>query len=174
MSFDKTVCAIDFETSGRQSHFACAVGLARVEKGLIKDFFYSLIRPPSSYVMFSDCHGLYWGDLKCAPTFSDVFWQIQEFIEGSDYLVAHNARFDRRVLQGCCDFFDEVYPDLEFLDTLKGARSCLALPSHSLDKLCEHFNIPLEHHKASSDAAGCAEIYIRLLEMGCPIEDMLI
>ena len=61
--------AIDFETSGNAAHSACAVGLARIEAGHVVDRLYSLIRPPSSRVMFTEIHGLTWPMLKDAPTF---------------------------------------------------------------------------------------------------------
>ena len=37
--------ALDFETSGYAAHSACAVGLCRIEDGVVTDSFYSLIRP---------------------------------------------------------------------------------------------------------------------------------
>ena len=50
--------ALDFETSGYAAHSACAVGLCRIEDGVVTDSFYSLIRPPSSRVLFTHVHGL--------------------------------------------------------------------------------------------------------------------
>ncbi|MDE5831386.1 MAG: 3'-5' exonuclease [Desulfovibrio sp.] len=166
--------AIDFETSGRASHFACSVGIARVEDGEIVSRFYRLIRPPSSYVMFSWCHGLYWHDLKDKPSFAEIWPEIEEFIDGVQFLIAHNARFDRRVLHGCREYFGVTGAETPFLDTLKGARRTLRLPSYSLDAVCDYFNIPLNHHSADSDADGCASIFLELRKLGCPIEDMLI
>lgn len=52
--------ALDFETSGYAAHSACAVGLCRIEDGAVTDSFYSLIRPPSSRVLFTHVHGLTW------------------------------------------------------------------------------------------------------------------
>ena len=59
--------ALDFETSGYAAHSACAVGLCRIEDGVVTDSFYSLIRPPSSRVLFTHVHGLTWPMLKDAP-----------------------------------------------------------------------------------------------------------
>ena len=166
--------AIDFETSGKLNHFACAVGISRVENNEVVSRYYRLIRPPSSLVMFSWCHGLYWKDLKDEPTFPEIWPEIEEFLDGVDCLLAHNARFDRSVLRGCCDYFGVSYPEPIFLDTLKGAKQAFSLSSYSLDTICDHLNIPLEHHKASSDAEGCAAIFIELRKRGVPISKMLL
>ena len=158
--------ALDFETSGYAAHSACAVGLCRIEDGVVTDSFYSLIRPPSSRVLFTHVHGLTWPMLKGAPTFTEVWPQLVAFMEGSHALLAHNAGFDRRVLHASCQALELVQPQLPFLCTLKGARRSLPLASRALDSVCGYFGIPLDHHHAGSDARACAEIYLRLRGLG--------
>ena len=158
--------AIDIETSGFAAHSACAVGLARIEDGHVVDRLYSLIRPPSSRIMFTEIHGLTWPMLKDAPTFAEIWPQMEAFMNGADALLAHNASFDRRVLQACCREAGAETPRYHFLCTLKGARRSLPLPSKKLNHVCEHFGIALDHHNAESDAAACAEVYLRLRALG--------
>ena len=158
--------AIDFETSGYAAHSACAVGLARIEDGCVVDQFYSLICPPSSRVMFTEIHGLTWSMLKDAPSFVEVWPQMETFMAGAHALLAHNASFDRRVLQACCREAGTDAPHCHFLCTLKGARRSLPLPSKKLNNVCEHFGIALEHHHAGSDASACAQIYLHLRALG--------
>ena len=158
--------ALDFETSGYAAHSACAVGLCRIEDGVVTDSFYSLIRPPSSRVLFTHVHGLTWPMLKDAPTFTELWPQLVAFMEGSHALLAHNAGFDRRVLHASCQALELVQPQLPFLSTLKGARRSLPLASRALDSVCGYFGIPLDHHHAGSDARACAEIYLRLRGLG--------
>ena len=148
--------ALDFETSGYAAHSACAVGLCRIEDGVVTDSFYSLIRPPSSRVLFTHVHGLTWPMLKDAPTFTELWPQLVAFMEGSHALLAHNAGFDRRVLHASCQALELVQPQLPFLCTLKGARRSLPLASRALDSVCDYFGIPLDHHHAGSDARACA------------------
>ena len=83
--------ALDFGTSGYAAHSACAVGLCRIEGGVVTDRFYSLIRPPSSRVLFTHVHGLTWPLLKDAPTFTELWPQLAAFMEGAQALLAHNA-----------------------------------------------------------------------------------
>lgn len=168
------IIALDFETSGCYPGCACAIGMARIENLAITDTYYSLVRPPSRRIFFTHVHGLRWQDLKDAEPFAAIWPTIQAFIEGADYLLAHNAIFDRGVLAGCCNAFNTTMPKQPFLCTLKGSRKALQLPSRSLGYLCQYFGITLNHHHAGSDAQGCAQIYINLIKMGLPLEEMVL
>ncbi|WP_297047602.1 exonuclease domain-containing protein [uncultured Desulfovibrio sp.] len=165
--------AIDFETSGREAHYACAVGLVRIEGGTVAARFESLLRPPSSRVWFTHIHGLRWRDLKDQPTFAEVWPVAAKLLEGARFLLAHNAQFDRRVLHACCRVAGLEPPAQPFLCTLKGVRQApLELASRSLGCVCAHFGIPLRHHNALSDAEGCAMVYARLRALGVRETDM--
>ncbi len=166
--------AIDFETSGYSAHYACALGLVRIEGDSIVDEFYSLVRPPASRVYFTHIHGLTWDDLKDAPTFSRVWPEASRLLKGAEYLLAHNASFDRKVLSACCEVFGLDAPRQQFLCTLKGAKRIKPLASHSLNSLCQYFDIELEHHHALSDARACALIYNNLCVLGISEAEMLL
>lgn len=173
-SAGQTRIAIDFETSGSYEGCACALGMTKISDGHIQDEFYTLIRPPSSRVLFSHIHGLFWKDLKAAPTFRDIWANIISFIGACDILIAHNASFDRNVLLGCCKAFHLELPSISFICTLKGARKLLPLSSKSLNCVCEYLKIPLNHHNALSDARASAIIYLHLKSMGISDKEMLI
>lgn len=166
--------AIDFETAGYYGHSACALGMARVEHYKITDSFYSLIRPPSPDVRFTHIHGLVWNDLKDAPSFPEVWQAAEKFLRGAEFLMAHNAPFDRRVLGACRDAFGLDFPERRFLCTLKGAHKAFRPAPCSLGDVCGYFGIELDHHNAGSDARGCARIYINLLKLGLGNGDMLL
>lgn len=172
--FGPPCVAIDFETSGFAAHSACAVGLARIEDGRVVEQFYSLVRPPSSRVLFTEIHGLTWPMLKNAPAFGDVWPRMQAFMKGVEVLLAHNASFDRRVLLACCREAGADAAGRHFLCTLKGARRSLPLPSKKLNHVCEHFGIALDHHHAGSDATACAEVYLHLRALGVTDSQMRI
>ena len=161
-----SIVAIDFETSGHASNAACALGMARIESGNVVDTFYSLIRPPSSKILFTQIHGLTWAMLESAPRFATLWPKIAGFLANADYLLAHNAPFDRKVLYGCCQHIGVSVPEQPFLCTLKGCRMVFDLPSNSLATVCAHFGIPLQHHNAASDAMACANIYLQLRKAG--------
>lgn len=166
--------AVDFETAGYYAHSACAIGLARLENMSIVDQYYSLIKPPSSRVYFTHIHGLTWKELKNARTFEQIWPEVSRFMDGADYLVAHNAPFDNGVLCACSIAFGFTLPPIPFLCTLKGARKALKIPSKNLKSVCDYFGIDLTHHHAASDARGCALILASLLKLGLAVEDMLV
>ena len=95
---------------------------------------------------------------KCGPTLDD-------FIDKAEYLVAHNAPFDRGVLLACCKAAKIVPPRHQFLCTVQMARSKWNLPSAKLPIVCNHLRIPLDHHNALSDAEACAKIAIKALRI---------
>ena len=169
------VCiAIDFETAGYYRHSACAIGMARIDNGLIADEFYSLVKPPSSRICFTHIHGLGWRDLKDAPGFSEVWQSARDMLAGADYFIAHNAAFDKSVLLACCAEFGCEKPRLPFLCTLKASRQILQIPSHRLNKVCDYFGMEFNHHNALSDARACARIFLKFMKMGAQIERIML
>ena len=146
--------------------------MARLEDGRIKDTYYRLIRPPRSRVYFTQIHGLTWAVLKNEPGFAELWQEMSSFMQGARWLIAHNAPFDRRVLQGCCAANGLTAPATPFACTLKGARRALPIPSRGLGAVCAHFGIDIQHHHAGSDAVAAAHIYVRLLALGIEPEVM--
>jgi DNA polymerase-3 subunit epsilon len=158
--------SLDFETADNGPDSACAIGMVRIEDARITDTLYRLIRPPRRRMLYTWVHGLSWEDVRDAPFFADVWPDLRAFMQDASHLVAHNAGFDRRVLQGCCAAAGLAPPALPFLCTLKGSRRALHLPSHKLSDVCAHFAIDLTHHHAESDARAAAEILLRLRDLG--------
>lgn len=166
--------AIDFETSGYVGNSACALGVAIIDHGQIVARHYSLLRPPSSKILFTEIHGLTWEMLKDAKTFKEIWPEFAPLLADADYFLAHNATFDRRVLQESCRAAGIREPQVPFLCTLKGCRKKLDIPSKKLSAVCEYFGIELDHHHAGSDANACAEIYLELTRLGLQDEQMKI
>lgn len=150
-------CGSGFETSDTYPESACALGMARIEGGRITDTRIRFIRPPRPRVCFTEIHGLTWSMLRDSPCFADLWPDFSAFMSGADYLVAHNASFDRRVLRGCCRAADIATPDIPFLCTVSGSRRGFRLRRNRLNDVCAHLGIALDHHKADSDALACSK-----------------
>ncbi|WP_339716985.1 exonuclease domain-containing protein, partial [uncultured Sneathiella sp.] len=88
--------AIDFETANNAADSACAIGLVRVENGKIVREKALLIRPPSPEFYFTHIHGLTWEDVAKAPDFGALWPEIEPWLQGVDFLAAHNSGFDSR------------------------------------------------------------------------------
>ncbi len=162
MMSEPVYAALDFETADHQPDSACAVGLAKVCGGEVVDTLYSLIRPPRPRMFFTHIHGITWEDVRESPTFSAYWPEMAAFLHGVTHLVAHNAPFDRRVLEACCRAGGILPPALPFICTLREARRVLSLPSNRLDDVCRYYGIPLDHHHAGSDAVAAARVLIAL------------
>jgi DNA polymerase-3 subunit epsilon len=161
-----TFAAIDFETANYNRDSACAVGIVIVSEGQIVKRLHNLIKPPSSYFTFTHIHGLTWYDVCNAPTFAELWRDINKHLFNVDYLAAHNAPFDRGVMEACCTSYGLKMTPLPFHCTVQIARSRWGIYPTTLPDVCRHLKINLRHHEALSDAEACANIVIAALKKG--------
>lgn len=161
-----TYLAIDFETASYSRTSACAVGLVLVRNGRIfaEDAF--LIRPPRRQFDFTHIHGLTWEDVRDAPTFGELWPKIDRYMDGADFLAAHNASFDQGVLCRCCETYGIAVPACDFTCTVQLARSQWGIYPTKLPDVCSALGIPLQHHDAASDARACAHIVLKAQKEG--------
>jgi DNA polymerase III subunit epsilon len=155
-----TFVAIDFETADYAPDSACALGLVRVENHQIVHRTYSLIKPPRRRFVFTYLHGITWEDVENQPTFGELWPTCGPMLEGIDFLAAHNASFDRSVLQRCCETAGLRPPQTPFQCTVRLARQTWNIFPTKLHNVCDHLGITLRHHHAASDAEACALIVI--------------
>lgn len=142
-----------------------AIGIAVIENGVITKQFYSLVNPETRFDYFNvQLTGISERTVKNAPRFPEVWEQIKPLME-SGLLVAHNAVFDMGVLKKCLlEYGISWKPYVHYICTVQMGRRLLPGMSHSLNVLCEHYGIALDHHQADSDSRACAEILLRYLE----------
>ncbi len=158
--------AIDFETAAYSRASACALGMVYVRDRQIVEEKTLLIRPPSREFVFTYIHGLSWTDVQYQPTFAGHWDTIEEFIHRGDFLVAHNAGFDRGVMGGCCERYALPKPVLPFVCTVQLARRLWDIRPTKLPDVCRYHGIDLKHHDAASDSRACAKIVIAAEEDG--------
>ena len=158
--------AIDFETANGKRSSVCSVGIVTVREGKVVDKFYSLIKPTPNYYTdwTTDVHGLTHEDTDDAPSFPDVWKQIEPLIQGLP-LVAHNSPFDEGCLRAVFEEYEMEYPEYPFYCTLRTSRQLQPeLPNHCLDTVAEACDFDLtNHHNAIADAEACAAIALKLL-----------
>lgn len=153
--------AIDFETANQEPDSACAIGLVKVVDGEIVEKVVHLIRPPTRVFQFTYIHGLSWRDVAQKEDFGQLWSKIEPLFVGVDFLVAHNASFDKRVLAACCARYECPMPRLPFQCTVQIARRTWGIYPTKLSNVCEALNIELNHHEALSDAMACAQIMLQ-------------
>lgn len=169
----KTFIAIDFETADYKADSACSVGMVRIEDMKIVDTFTALIKPPRKEFIFTYIHGLTWEDVEYAEPFGAVWHSATSFLKNADAFIAHNAPFDRKVLLECSMQHRIPLTTLPFFCTLKASRKFLRLPSYKLSSVAEHYEIPLKHHDAFSDASAAGQIFIELQKAGYNVWESL-
>ena len=152
--------ALDFETANRSRDSACAISVVRVEKGRIVKTVSRLIRPPSMEFEFTYIHGITARDVKDAPTYASLHHEILDLMDGADFVAAHNASFDKSVMNALCQRWRLAAPKLIWECTVKLARKEWGLYPTKLPDVCRHLGIPLKHHNATSDATACAQIVL--------------
>lgn len=147
--------AIDVETMTAERTSACAIGLVRVENGVILQKFYSLINPvPDDREQTnSHVHGITPEMVASAPTFGELWPFIRCYLDGS-IVVAHNAEFDVDVLLKTSARFGIEISFRQVIDTM-------AITHVGLTESCRLSGIPLDaHHDALCDATACARILL--------------
>jgi DNA polymerase-3 subunit epsilon len=152
--------AIDFETADRRLDSACAVGLVRVEDWQIVRAESFLLRPPRRQFFFSYLHGITWNHVKDKASFAEAWPELRGWLDGAEFLAAHNAGFDRSVLRICCEAAGLTPPPLPFECTMRLARRIWGIYPTRLPDVCARLGVPLRHHDPCSDAEACARIFI--------------
>ena len=152
--------AIDFETANHRRNSACAVGFAKGSNGRIELVRSFLIQPPAPRFVFTAVHGLRWEDVRDAPTFGELWPALLASIDHAEFIAAHNASFDRNVLQACCAMYGIRTPRTPFTCTVQLARAQWGIHPTRLPDVCRRLRIPLRHHDAGSDAEACARIVL--------------
>ena len=164
------IFVIDFETADYEADSACALGMVTIESGKITERSATLIRPPRRHFEFTYIHGITWNDVRDSPTFEHLVPQIDKRIRECDFVAAHNAAFDRKVLLTCYARAGGRPPPFKTICTVKLAKKSLGFTRAPLDRVCRELGIGLNHHDALSDANACAEILVRAISQGAELE----
>ncbi|HEY6915247.1 MAG TPA: 3'-5' exonuclease [Paludibacter sp.] len=157
--------AIDFETA--HADFPCEIGLTRVVAGQITESKSWLIKPacyPYMNPWNQRVHGISSANVSNAKTFEELWTELRLWLE-DQYLVAHNAAFDMRVLRSVLAYYDLAVPWAEcFCSVSLSRKTWKHLPSHSLGVVSEYHNIQFNHHRAGDDVEACAKIALKAFE----------
>ncbi|MDO4575947.1 MAG: 3'-5' exonuclease [Planctomycetia bacterium] len=165
--------AIDFETANYAATSACSVGLAKCVDGEITRTYQTLIKPPRLF--FSrECvavHGITAADVRTAPLFLEVWSEMREII-GDDTLVAHNAPFDRRVLEAVLEYYRFPPCASDWACTLNASRRFFRevlnepLKNYQLSTVASRIGFSFRHHDSLEDALAAAKIMIHIQRHG--------
>ncbi len=157
---------LDIETTGGKynEEGITEIAIYKFDGHTIVDQFISLINPERKIQPFVvNLTGINNDMLRNAPKFYEVAKRIIEITQDC-VLVAHNAKFDNRILTTEFDRLGYEFK-METLCTVELSKKLIpGLPSYSLGKLVRSLGIPLsDRHRAAGDAKATVELFKMLL-----------
>ena len=166
---ERLFIGIDFETANSSPLSACAVGVVVFNAGEIVFEYEALIKPPKAYGRFAyfntTIHKIHAEDVTEEKTWAEIYPILKPYLEQS-IIVAHNARFDIRVLRALNEFYKITLPKADYFCSVDLSRQILPyLSNHKLNTVSEFLEIELDHHDAKSDAMASAMIVYKCMIM---------
>ena len=163
--------AVDTETNGLGGDLCemTEVGAVLVGGGELHETFDSLVRTERPLARgIQRFTGITQGMVDGAPPAEEVLAELVELLEGR-VLLAHNARFDLRVLRQACERAGIDWPAPPALCTVTLARRFAPLArKRGLATLADSLGIEVtEVHRALPDALTCARVFCALFPRLC-------
>lgn len=157
--------AADVETTGLEpsaGHRICEIALLKFLRGDVIDSLVSLVNPMRPIAPGAQAiNGITDLMVAAAPTFSELYPRILEFIE-NDPLVFHNAPFDLAFLAAEARLAGGEWPPNPVIDTLTLARRSGRFREHSLSSICRQLGIGAAFHRAEADAHAAGRLLLQL------------
>ncbi|PKG52402.1 MULTISPECIES: exonuclease domain-containing protein [Olleya] len=157
---------VDIETTGGKfnEEGITEIAIYKYDGHEVVDQFISLVNPEREIQPFVvNLTGINSKMLRNAPKFYEVAKRIVEITEDT-ILVAHNAKFDYRILKTEFKRLGFEF-ERETLCTVELSKDLIPdLPSYSLGKLVRSLGIPVtDRHRASGDALATVKLFKLLL-----------
>ncbi len=164
-----TFTCLDFETANYSDASICAAGIAVFVDGELTETRHWLVRPPAGHDSFREdfiaIHGITPHDVLNVPEFPTVANELLPLLTDTDFVIAHNAQFDIRMLTGTLNHFGIPRPSFRSICTCKTARRAWPdLPSHSLDAVARHIGHTFRHHNALDDAEAAGRVLTAIIK----------
>jgi DNA polymerase-3 subunit epsilon len=164
---DVPILAIDTETTGLSSKDRiCEVALVLLRGEEVVDSFSSLVDPGFSISEeASAVSGITDEMVASAPRWDEIETEVMDFLLRGAPWVAHNLRFDARMLG--YEIGDNWPGGIATLCTkvLSSRRLGKSVVDHKLETLAEHFGIEQgQAHRAFDDALVCGRVARRLTQ----------
>lgn len=161
-SFPEIFCVIDTETTGMKAAYSKIMDIAiiRVEKGRVVERYETFLNPLCHIpFMIQTITGIRPEDVKEAPLFSDVAYDISRILHGAVF-VAHNVSFDYAFIK---EEFKRVGISYDAPKLCSVQLSRALFPEekrHNLDAIIERFNIRIKkRHRAMPDTKAVLSFF---------------
>jgi DNA polymerase III epsilon subunit family exonuclease len=142
------------------------IGAYKIKKDKLVDEFRTLVNPETPIAPFvTELTGITQEMVEKSPRFSEIVLDFLKFIDDA-ILVAHNSRFDFRLLNYEIGLVYEEYELAnQHLCTDRLSRKLLQLENYRLQTVADYYSIKIENpHRASDDALATALVFMNLLK----------
>lgn len=158
----KNYIVLDLETTGlsKQDDRIVEIGLIEISGDQIVNEFHTLVNPEKHISDgASAVNGIYDSDVEGAPTYCEIFSELEGFIVGKTVL-GYNVNFDLSFIQRLFDEFG-VSGEIVYFDVLSYARRMIkGLPNYKLSTVAEYISVPvMPEHRAIEDAKATYYIF---------------
>lgn len=157
--------SIDFETANTSGNSICSLGFVLVKNNEIISKNNYLINPETSFSQVcTNIHGISRKDVQGAPNFPEV-WSIISSYFYHFPVVAHNASFEKSVLEKTANRYDIKLPIITYYCTQRIAEyNFNDFEHYTLEYVCDKFEVKLEkHHCSADDSIATANLMIKYL-----------
>lgn len=159
---------VDTETPNMQNDRICSIAITTIDNGIIKETKHWFVNPECHFDQKNiGIHHITPDIVKDAITFDKLWNEIGDYFK-NNIIVAHSAASaDLNYIKKTLLSYGIVEKPIRFFCTYQW--SCRLFPKlqhHRLNDMCNYFNIPLNHHDASSDSKACAELLLKIMENG--------
>ncbi len=163
---------IDFENACNDNSSICQVGLVKYKNGHYITLIDSLINPNTEFTN-TDIHGITKDDVKDAPTFEEVYSQIEMYLK--DEIVFNHNGSDKSKFESACRKADLPIFNIIWLNSatlVKRTWTQFSSSGFGLSEMCKFLGIEFESHNAASDACAAAHLIVKASDIkGYSIED---
>ena len=160
---------LDFETTGlspNNGDRAIEIGAVKLSNGVVTERFQELMWPGRRVSPFiEDYTGITNEMLSKAAPCDEVMARFADFIQGQN-LVAHNASFDKRFLEGELNRISASYDGKFSCSLLLSRRLYQNAPNHKLGTLINYKGIAAngQFHRALYDSEMTAKLWLAMLD----------
>lgn len=164
------IVALDVETATATRESMCSLGIAVFQDGYMTEQRYWMVQPPNNVYDTANIriHGITPDQTASERHFPGVWPELRPYLDGCDFIIAHNAGFDMTVLRASLGCYGLPIPDYTYGCTYVLSNRILGRAGKGerrLNALCERYGVPLyHHHDASEDSVACGKMVYRLIK----------
>ncbi|MDP3197283.1 exonuclease domain-containing protein [Tabrizicola sp.] len=153
--------ALDVETANASAASICQIGIVHFRDHQVVDEWASQINPLTFFDPYNvSIHGIDETDVAKSPSLAAIYPQLEGILSGG--FVVHHGHFDRTAFTSAYEIYGLEPLKSEWIDNTKVVRRTweqFSKKGYGLANLVKHFEIPLDHHDALSDARAAGKIF---------------